>query len=334
MSPAGPLPRGSHRSPQGEGSPVTPAGPLPRGSHRSPGEGLPVSTPPAVAIIGVGNMGGAMAANLLAQGWPVHVCDLDQAKCQVLEQQGAVAYSRAAEAAAAATATIVCVVNAEQTADVLFGSGGVADAMALGRCVILCPTLAPQDVERFAHDLRPFGIHTIDAPMSGGPARAREGSMSLMVACDPAVFEHQRALIGALSSKVFRISERIGDGARTKLVNNLAAGINLVGAAEVLAMAQRMGLDLRRTLEVMEQSSGQSWIGSDRMRRAIAGDLAPRAHMTLLEKDTRLAVQAALDAGFSGPLGAAARDVFAAASAGGLAALDDAALLPWLSRKQ
>ena len=131
---------------------------------------------------------------------------------------------------------------------------------------------------------------------------------------------------------MFRISETPGDGARTKLVNNLAAGINLVAAAEVLALAQRLGLDQAATLAVIEESSGQSWIGSDRMRRALAGDLAPRAHMTLLEKDTRLALQAAQAAGFEGPLGARARDVFAAASAGGLAERDDAALLQWLSK--
>ena len=125
----------------------------------------------------------------------------------------------------------------------------------------------------------------------------------------------------------------MGDGARTKLVNNLLAGINLVGAAEVMVMAQKMGLDAGQTLDVIEQSSGQSWIGSDRMRRAIAGDFAPRAHMTLLEKDTRLAVQAAQSAGFAGPLAAAASDVFAQASAGGLDGLDDAALFTWLNRQ-
>ena len=168
--------------------------------------------------------------------------------------------------------------------------------------------------------------------MSGGPARAADGSMSLMVACEPIVFDRYRALIDALSSNVFRISDRVGDGARTKLVNNLLAGINLVGAAEVLVMAQKMGLDVAKTLDVIEQSSGQSWIGSDRMRRAIAGDYAPRAHMTLLEKDTRLAVAAAQSAGFEGPLGAAVRDVFAQASAGGLAGLDDAALYQWLGK--
>lgn len=123
--------------------------------------------------------------------------------------------------------------------------------------------------------------------------RARDGSMSLMVACADAVFARTESLLDALSYKVFRISQRPGDGARTKLVNNLLAGINLVGAAEVLALAERMGLDLTTTLNVIAQSSGQSWIGFDRMRRAVEGDFAPRAHVTLLEKDTRLAVEAA-----------------------------------------
>ena len=286
-----------------------------------------------VAIIGVGNMGGAMAANLLSKGWPVHVCDLDRAKCSALLPLGAHTFSAAADAARLAQTTIICVVTARQSEDVLFGTGAVAGAMQLGHTVVLCPTMAPNEVEEIALRLRPFGLHCVDAPMSGGPARARDGSMSLMVACAPNVLARQRILFDALSSRVFHIGERIGDGARTKLVNNLAAGINLVAAAEVLAMAQRMGLDAGRTLDVIEQSSGQSWIGSERMRRAIAGDLAPRAHMTLLEKDTRLAVQAALDAGFEGPLGAAARDVFAKASVAGLAGLDDAALLGWLGRK-
>jgi len=290
-----------------------------------------VSTVYPVAIIGVGNMGGAMAERLLATGWPVHVCDVRPERGQALAALGAVAHALPSDAARAAHLTIVCVVDAAQSRDVLFGAGAVANAMHLGHCVMLCPTMAPSDVEDITLQLRPFGLHAIDAPMSGGPARARDGSMSLMVACPPTVFERHRGLIETLSGKVFRISEKPGDGARTKLVNNLAAGINLVAAAEVLALARRMGLDQAATLAVIEQSSGQSWIGSDRMRRAIAGDLAPRAHMTLLAKDTRLALQAAQAAGFEGPLGARTRDVFAAASAGGLAEHDDAALLQWLS---
>jgi L-threonate 2-dehydrogenase len=288
---------------------------------------------PTIGMVGVGNMGGAMAAHLLEQRWPVLVCDVDAAKVRKLEALGATGRGDAAQAAAGCASLIVCVVDADQTRDVLFGRAGAAAAMRPGGAVLLCPTIAPQDAEDIGTRLTERGIAAIDAPMSGGPARARDGSMSLMVACADVDFERQRPLIEALSRKVFRISQRPGDGARTKLVNNLLAGINLAGAAEAMAMAQRMGLDLARTLDVIEQSSGQSWIGSDRMRRAIADDYEPRAHVTLLQKDTRLAVEAASAAGFSGPLGAAARDVFARAAAAGLANLDDAALFKLFSQQ-
>ena len=158
--------------------------------------------------------------------------------------------------------------------------------------------------------------------------------MSLMLACPHALYAQQARLLQTLSNKVFHIGEKPGDGARTKLVNNLLAGINLVGAAEVMALAACLGLDLGKTLDVIEQSSGQSWIGSDRMRRALAGDYAPRAHVTLLEKDTRLAIEAARAAGFEGPLGARASEVFAAAHKAGLAALDDASIFSYLAMRE
>jgi 3-hydroxyisobutyrate dehydrogenase len=287
----------------------------------------------SVGIIGVGNMGGAMAANLLERGWAVSVCDLEADKVNALVALGAKACANGAAIGLQSDTVIVCVVDAAQTEDVLFGTDGVASTLATGKTVLLCPTIAPDDVQRFAVRLAEHGIHTLDAPMSGGPVRAREGSMSLMLAGPEAVLAAQQQLIADLSSKVFRISERVGDGARTKLVNNLLAGINLVGAAEALAMAQAMGLDLATTLNVIEQSSGQSWIGSDRMQRALAGDYAPRAHVTLLEKDTRLGVQAAQAAGFEGPLGERASAVFAQAHAAGLAQEDDAALFKLLCRK-
>ena len=285
-----------------------------------------------VGIAGVGNMGGAMAARLLEQGWPVRGFDIDPAKVGILQGQGGTACRTASEAARGCSALIVCVVDAQQTGEVLFGAQGAAAAMAPGQAVLLCPTIAPQDTRAVARRLGELGIDAIDAPMSGGPVRARDGTMSLMVACPDAAYERHALLLEALSSKVFRISQEPGDGAATKLVNNLLAGINLVGAAEAMALAQRMGLRLEKTLEVIEQSSGQSWIGSDRMRRAIRGDYEPRAHIALLQKDTRLAMEAAAVAGFEGPLGAAARDVFARAAAAGLAQLDDAALFQLLSK--
>lgn len=279
------------------------------------------------AIVGVGNMGGGMAARLLDCGWEVAVCDLVPEKVEALVRCGASAAATPRAAAAGAAALIVCVVDAQQADEVLFGRDGAAQALAPGCAVLLCPTIAPADVERLAAALAERGLAAIDAPMSGGPARARDGSMSLMVACPDADFDANRPLLDALSARLFRVGSRCGDGARTKLVNNLLAAINLAGAAEAIALAERLGLDAARTLDVIEQSSGQSWIGSDRMRRALAGDFAPRAHVTLLQKDSRLALEAARAAGFAAQLGPAAHEAFDRAVAAGDGALDDAALL-------
>lgn len=285
----------------------------------------------SILIVGVGNMGGGMAANLLAKGWNVLVRDVDAKKVEKWVSKGALSQSIRAQLAPDLIAVIVCVVDAAQTEDVLFGVDGLAHRLQPGQTVILCPTILPQDVELFAARLAERGIHTIDAPMSGGPVRAADGSMSLMVACPKAVFAQNAELLNALSNKVFNISEKPGDAARTKLVNNLLASINLVGAAEALALAVKLGLDAAKTLDVIEQSSGQSWIGSDRMRRALKGDYAPRAHVTLLEKDTRLALECALAADFEGPLGTAASTVFAQTHAAGFAEQDDAAVFKLLS---
>jgi 3-hydroxyisobutyrate dehydrogenase len=279
-----------------------------------------------VGIVGTGNMGGGMATNLLARGWQVQVHDLDRIRVETLQNRGAIACADAAAAAADVPITIVCVVDAAQCDEVLWGKRGVhaRPGGITGHTVMLCPTIAPDDVERLAARLAQAGAATIDAPMSGGPQRAADGTMSLMVACAAAVRASHTGLLEALSNRVFHLGERPGDGARMKLVNNLLAGINLVGAAESLSMAKRMGMDLGMVLDVIEQSSGQSWIGSDRMRRAIANDYAPRAHATLLRKDTALAVQAGRGLGFEGPLGAATSEVFARVLEHGWADLDDA----------
>jgi L-threonate 2-dehydrogenase len=314
-----------------EGADPAGGGPAPdrSGPHAPPLRGSPGS----VALVGAGNMGGAMVARLCEKGWSVTVCDIDPACQRAARSAGALLADNPARAVAKlgpGGVLIVCVVTARQAREVLFGNFGAAEHMRSGQAVMLCPTMAPEDTEAMADELGWSDIACIDAPMSGGPARARDGSMSLMLAAPNAVLDRHAALLGDLSDRCFRVSERVGDGARTKLVNNLLAGINLVGAAEAMALAERLGLRLDTTLDVIERSSGQSWIGSDRMRRALVEDWAPRAHVTLLEKDTRLAVEAAQAAGFVGPLGPHAALVFARAHAAGLGDCDDAALLKLL----
>ena len=285
-----------------------------------------------VGVIGIGLMGWAMAQRLKDTGHDLAVCDIDPARTALAQAAGVRTVDSPA-ALADRELVIVAVVDGAQTREVLFGARGLAAALPAGATVMLCPTIAPVDTEACAAGLAARDIACLDAPMSGGPERARDGTMSLMVAGADAAYARWQPLLATLSSRLFRVGPKAGDGARTKLVNNLLAAVNLAGAAEVMALAERIGLDAAFTLSVIEQSRGQSWIGSERLRRALAGDAAPRAHMTLLAKDSALALQAAGDAGATLPVGQAAARHFAQAVEGGLARADDSALWRWLAER-
>jgi 3-hydroxyisobutyrate dehydrogenase len=261
------------------------------------------------------------------------VHDIDPARHALAQAGGCVPCASPADAAAGCALLIVAVVDATQTEAVLFGDQGAAAALAPGATVMLCPTIGPADVERFAARLAGAGFACLDAPMSGGPVRARDGTMSLMVAGADATWVAWQPLLQHLAVRLFRIGARPGDGARTKLVNNLLAAINLAGAAEALALAQHLGLDGAQTLAVIGESSGASWIGADRLSRALTGDFAPRAHTTLLAKDSALALAMAAQAGLQPKLGTAAAAQFQAALAAGYAGEDDARLLSLLQRQ-
>ena len=134
-------------------------------------------------------------------------------------------------------------------------------------------------------------------------------------------------LLCDLASKRFVIGATVGDAARAKLVNNLLAGINLVAAAEAMALGARLGLPRQVLFDVITASSGASWIGQDRMARALANDFEPRARAVILTKDVGLAVRMADAAGIDTPLGDAALSVFQATVAAGLGEQDDAAVI-------
>jgi L-threonate 2-dehydrogenase len=278
-----------------------------------------------IGLIGVGAMGLAMAQRLRDGGHAVVVRDIDPAREALARAARCTVAASPAALAGEVELLIIAVVDGAQTHAVLFGADGAARTLRRGSTVLLCPTIAPADVEAAAAQLAELGVDALDAPMSGGPQRAREGQMSLMVAGSEAAFERCLPLLRELSSHLFCIGPRAGDGARTKLVNNLLAAINLAGAAEALALAQRLGLNAATTLGVIEQSSGQSWIGSDRAHRWLASDHAVRARVALLAKDSALALAEA--GGATYPLGAAAATAFAQALAAGLADADDAALI-------
>ena len=287
-----------------------------------------------IGVLGVGAMGLAMAQRLVDGGHRVTVCDIDPARVAMAAAIGLPA-TDAAGLAVRCDLVVVAVVDAAQVRDALFGPGGAfASAGFRARAVLLCPTIAPDDTVAFADRLSAVGVGCIDAPMSGGPARARAGTMSLMVAGEPALVEAWADVLADLADPVVRLGARIGDGARVKLVNNLLAGAHLAAAAEAFALAERVGLDMDTTLGVVERSSGQSWIATDRLRRRLAAGDAPvspvAAAMALLAKDTGLAQAMARSVGFELNVTAPAVRAFGAACASGRAGDDDAHLLDWV----
>ena len=287
----------------------------------------PIAASSPIGFIGIGNMGFAMMARLLSQGWTVYVHDIDPERMKQAAALGAKPTASPADIALQCRICFIVVVDAQQVERVLWGPMALLSQSKSGDVVYLCPTLGPLDVEKAAALAKAKGVHLIDSPMSGGPVRAREGQMSLMLSGDLAEMTKHEALLNAITQHRFLISPKPGDAAKTKLANNLLAAINLAGASEVLAMAQSWGLDAHTTLQVMQSSSGQSWIGRDRMERALQNDFAPRAHTSLLAKDTRLAVEACQHLEVAVPaLGHLASQQFAKACDLGFKDQDDASL--------
>ena len=280
-----------------------------------------------IGFIGIGNMGFAMMARLLSQAWPVFAHDIEPLRVKEAVALGANPCASPADVALQCRISFIVVVDAQQAHSVLSGPMGLLSQAQPGDLVFLCPTLGPLDVEEASDAAKAKGVFLIDSPMSGGPVRAREGQMSLMLAGDSGQLTQNEALLNAITPHRFVIGQKPGDAAKTKLANNLLAAVNLAGASEILAMAQAWGLNAETTLSVMQSSSGQSWIGQDRMARALQNDFEPRAHTSLLAKDTRLAIEACAHLKVSVPaLGQVASQQFAKACELGFANQDDASL--------
>jgi 3-hydroxyisobutyrate dehydrogenase len=282
---------------------------------------------PTIGIIGIGAMGMSIAKNLHRRNYKVVVRDIRPEAEREARGLGVTICASPAALARLADLVVVVVVNAQQIDEVLFGADGVAQAKANAKCVMLCSTIAPEDTIRFARRLEQHGIATIDAPISGGPARAETGAMSMMIAGNAAAIAQWEEILAAMAEKRFRISENIGDGAKVKLVNNLLAGINLVAGAEALALGMKLGLDPHKLFDTICASSGASWVFQDRMARVLQNDFTPRAFAHILTKDVTLATAMADAAQYDTPLGDAALARFKETVRRGWAELDDAAVI-------
>lgn len=284
-------------------------------------------TRPAVGIVGIGAMGMGVALNLLHRGYAVHVRDIRPDAEEEARAAGAAVHPSPAALAAACDVVMTVVVDDAQTEDVLFASDGVASALAPGAVVVLNSTLSPAFVAAASARLAAMGLAMVDAPISGGPARARNGTMSMMIAGAPEARTRAARVLADAAAKCFVVGDRAGDGARMKLVNNALAGVNLAAAAEAMTLAWKLGLDPQIAHDVICASSGGSWMFADRIPRVIAGDYSTKAATRILAKDMGLFLEAADQAGCQAPVAHAGRAAFLAAMAAGLAEEDDAAII-------
>ena len=290
-------------------------------------------TPPSprdalsVGVIGTGAMGGGVVQSLVRAGIATFARDIRADAAARAVAAGASSCASPAALARACDIVIILVVDADQVETVLFGADGVAAAGTRDRVVLLSSTVDPAYVNALASRLAVPALALLDAPVSGGPGKAAAGTMSMMVSGDPAALVRARPVLDRIAGHVFELGPRAGDASTFKIVNNLLAGANLAAGAEALALAHAAGLDLQRVSDVVNASSGASWIFADRIPRALQNDLSPRAAVKLLAKDVAIAAALAERLHVDAPFSKLARDAFAAAAALGHAEDDDAVLM-------
>jgi L-threonate 2-dehydrogenase len=283
----------------------------------------------SIGVIGVGAMGMGVAESLLRAGYRTYVRDIVAERMSQAEKLGAIPCASPAAMARDVEAIIILVVDAAQVEEVLFGIDGAAAALASGSTVIVSSTLAPDYVEALVLRLAERQLGMLDAPVSGGPMRAKTGTMTAMVAGETNIYQRYTDLLTKITGKVFYLGTAAGTASKVKLVNNLIAGVNLVAAAEAMALAIRIGLNPRTVFDVVNESSGASWVFRDRITRVLEGDYEPRAALPILTKDLSLSLELARAHDFRLPLGEQAHQVFAASAASPFGAEDDAAIIKY-----
>ncbi|HVO89077.1 MAG TPA: NAD(P)-dependent oxidoreductase [Casimicrobiaceae bacterium] len=279
-----------------------------------------------VGVIGAGAMGMGVVRSLRRHGVDVVVRDIRIEAEREASALGAQLARSPAELARNCCIAIVLVVDEPQVEAVLFGESGAAHAFAHDSIVVLSSTLAPDYVVALEPRLARHGVTLVDAPVSGGPRKAHDGSMTMMVGGPEIALARCAPLFAFIAGNVFRTGI-VGTGAKCKIANNLLAAANLAAAAEAFALASEAGVDPAMFVELVRASSGASWIFDDRIPRVLAQDYAPRAATRVLAKDVGIAVDYAAKLQVDVPLARAARAVFAAAIADGYGEEDDASII-------
>lgn len=282
---------------------------------------------PRVGVVGLGAMGLGMARSLRNAGYDVGVHDLRPEVAAAFARDGGTAFASCGELAGAVDVLVGVVVNAEQVESVLFGADGAAGRLRPGSVFVMCSTVDPGWSARLEGRLAESGVLYLDAPVSGGAARAAAGELTMMTSGSAEAYSAADPVLEAMSSTVYRLGDRAGLGSKVKIVNQLLAGVHIAAAAEAMALGIKAGVPAEALYEVITHSAGNSWMFENRMAHVLAGDYTPLSAVDIFVKDLGLVLDAARPERFPLPLAATAHQMFLQASASGLGAEDDSAVI-------
>ncbi|NLR72573.1 3-hydroxyisobutyrate dehydrogenase [Novosphingobium sp. ERN07] len=284
-----------------------------------------------IAFIGLGNMGGGMAANLVKAGHDVHAFDLAEAALSRAKENGCTTYTSVREAVQGADAVVSmlpngAIVNAVYSADVI----GHAPTSAL---LLDCSTIDVATAREVAAVANAAGYEMVDAPVSGGIAAANGGTLTFMVGGTDESFARAEPILAAMGKAVIHAGA-IGAGQAAKICNNMLLGASMVATCETFAMAEKLGLDLQTFYDISSKASGQCWSMTSYCPVPGVGPQSPADNgyqggfaTALMLKDLKLAIAAAKDAGAQVPMGARAEELYSAFADAGNAGLDFSAII-------
>jgi 3-hydroxyisobutyrate dehydrogenase len=269
-----------------------------------------------LAFIGLGVMGGPMAAHLVDAGHALKVHTRTKSKSRTATNKGATWAATPAEAADGADVVFLCVPDTPDVEKVLFGAGGAAETIRRGAIVVDHSTISPSATRGFAKQLAAKGAKLLDAPISGGDVGARNGTLSIMVGGDESAFKRVEPLLRSMGTTITHCGDS-GTGQLTKLVNQVLVTVTNLAVCEALVFGKRNGLDLEKTIAALVGGAAGSWQLANLGPRMIKHDLKPGFTIDLQQKDLKIVLQTAEESNTSLPAASLVHQLFTAAQAAG-----------------
>lgn len=285
-----------------------------------------------IGFIGLGQMGGAMAERLLADDVALHVCDPSADAVRRFADSGAIAHDTPRQVADAAPIVFACLPARAISEEVASGANGVIHGNAI-RVYAEMSTIGKTCIEGITVRLRERSIETVDAPITGGPAAARAGRLTMLVSGSAAPVAGITPWLGRIGPKVVNLGDRPGLAQTMKVVNNFIMAANMIVASEGLVMGAKAGLDAARMMEVLSAGTGQSTAAGILARSALTGAFDFGARLAILEKDVSLGVDEAAALDVPVTVMAAAADIWREASKQGRAGDDFTSIIKVLEER-